>query len=401
MGVKGIGPRIFFHHTNTGGGGGVGGVNAIVMSHASRIQSASGARFWFDDITTPGHLREMIRRDQISGVTTNPAILSAAVAKGTYDHLIIDLISAGRSNEEIAYAVNAQAIKELADVLMPVFDEAEGGTGFASIEVDPRLANETAPQVKQGLELFRSIDLPNIMIKIPATRAGAGAIEGLTAAGINVNATLIFSEEHYLAVAEAYINGLLAAWDAGRPLKDTHSVASFFVSRFDAAIDPKLSDPELQGSAAVAQAKRIYQLYRTIFFGVDRMAAGRSKVGQLSDWFALMRNKHEANVQTLLLASTSTKNPAYHPAKYVLEILGPHTINTLPPKTLEVVRTINDYETPSLIGVDTDKAVAHLQALKEMGVDVNLIGEELQLAGANDFVAKYEQLLAAIESKRN
>lgn len=387
-------PRLYRSNVGDIPGGGGGGTR---FTNAARIQRAiRNLRFWYDNIPASlKDLQRMIKQDLISGVTTNPAILANAIKSGIYDKLILRLAAQGKKAEEIAYAVNARGIKALAKTLLPVYEKAKGKTGFASIEVDPRLANETDPQVKQGLELFKLINLPNIMIKIPATEAGVKAIQELTGQAVNVNATLIFSEAHYLDVVEAYLNGLAIAHIDKKPLERIHSVASFFVSRFDTDIDKRLADNAgLQGKAAVAMAKRINQLYRQIFFGE---AGGNNRVAALRrNWKALKQKG--ANVQTLLLASTSVKNPSYAKTKYVLDILGPDTINTLPPATLDELRGVNG-EVPVTLTVGVDEAVGHLQTLMGLGIDINKVGQELQDQGLGLFVKPYLELLAAIEAK--
>ena len=294
------------------------GSNALHRLHTEHDQSP-----WIDfidrDLITSGKLDQMID-DGIRGLTSNPTIFAKAVATGQYDELVRREIAAGDDARQIYEEIAVADVGDAADLLRRVYDEADGADGFASIEVEPDLADDTAGTISRARELWKRLDRPNVFIKIPATEAGIPAIEEAISEGINVNVTLMFSVDVYRRVARAYIAGLRRRHERGDPIDRVASVASFFVSRVDTKIDPQLeaigtrSALEARGRAAIANAKLAYEAFVEIFHGTefaDLRAAG-------------------ARVQRCLWASTSTKNPNYRDVLYVEELIGPETVDTMP-----------------------------------------------------------------------
>jgi transaldolase len=268
-------------------------------------------------------------------------------------------------------------------VLRPVYDATAGVDGMVSLEVSPDLAHDSEATVREARELNARLNRPNVMIKVPATQACLPAIEQLIADGLNINVTLLFSVERYQAVAEAYMRGLERRVKQGQPLERIASVASVFISRVDAALDPLLADkhPELQGKIAIANAKLAYQRFKEIFEG-DRFAALREA---------------GARPQRLLWASTSTKNPEYPELLYVETLIGPHTVNTMPPAVYEAFR---EYGTVAqTLEQDVAEAKAQLAALPGLGIDLKAVTERLEQEGVAVFVKAFDNLLEHLESK--
>jgi len=355
-----------------------------------RDLTALGQSVWLDyirrNMVRGGELQKLIDRG-LRGLTSNPSIFEKAISGGTeYD---ADLRSAIRSDPDMPAPqlfehLAITDIREAADVLRGVYDETDGTDGFVSLEVSPHLAHDAEGTLAEAGRLWNAVDRPNLMIKVPATPSGAEAIAQLTAAGVNVNATLLFSVAHYEAVARAYVQGLARASDVRR----IASVASFFVSRVDTLVDAKLDTldtPEasaLRGRAAVANAKLAYQRFLEIFHGPA---------------FEALRARG-ANVQRVLFGSTSTKDPAYPDVKYVEELIGAETVNTLPPETIDAFLHHGKAEVTLTRDVDVARDVmARLQAI---GIDMNQVTEELQRDGVKKFADSFDQLLAALETKR-
>ena len=295
--------------------------------------SAAGVSVWLDDLSRDrlqsGNLKELIDTRSVVGVTTNPSIFQAALTSGTaYDAQVGELAAAGADVDTTIRTVTTDDVREACDVLAPVFTASDGVDGRVSIEVDPRLAHDTAKTVSQAVELWKIVDRPNLLIKIPATLAGLPAITAVIAEGISVNVTLIFSVDRHRAVMDAYLAGLEAAAAAGHDLAKIHSVASFFVSRVDTEIDArldKIGTPgalALRGKAGLANARLAYAAYQEVFEGGERFEALTSK---------------GARVQRPLWASTGVKNPDYPDTLYVTELVAANTVNTMPEKTLEAV----------------------------------------------------------------
>src|SRR5512141_848532 len=287
-----------------------------------------GQSLWYDNIQRQllesGELKAMIERGDIRGVTSNPSIFNHAIAKSTdYDDAIKPLAWAGWDAEKIFWQLAIEDIRASCDAFSPVYEETNGGDGYVSLEVSPFVAGDTEKTVAQAEQLWVRVARPNLMIKIPATEAGIPAIRKAIAAGLNINVTLIFSLARYAEVMNAYLSGLEDRVAAGHSIDHIASVASFFVSRVDTKIDPRLPDgSDLKGKAAIANAKLAYDQYQQTFAG------GR--------WENL--KVKGARVQRPLWASTSTKNPAYPDTLYVDNLIGPETVNTVPPQTLESVR---------------------------------------------------------------
>jgi transaldolase len=354
-----------------------------------------GQSIWLDyirrDLIRTGELKRLVEEDGIRGVTSNPTIFEKAIAGSTnYD----DALRALHANNPKADARNLyeglaiEDIQMAADVLRPVYDETGGADGYVSFEVSPNLAHETHGTISEAKRLREAVDRPNVMIKVPATREGIPAIEELIAVGVNVNITLMFSMSHYEAVARAYLRGLERCADPAK----VASVASFFVSRVDTMVDRALETlgtaqvqaKTLLGKIAIANSKMVYQRFLQIFHG---------------EGFAAMRQRG-ARVQRPLWASTGTKNPAYSDVLYVENLIGAETVNTLPPETLNAFKDHGKVEGET-VKDSLDAAAAALGRLKALGIDLGAITEKLQQDGVAAFAASFDQLLAALEKKRN
>lgn len=356
---------------------------------------ARGQSVWLDEIRrewlTNGDLARWIERG-VTGVTSNPTIFERAITTSpAYDAAIQAHLARDPEIETTALyeALVIEDIQIAADLLRPVYEATEGADGFVSLEVSPHLAHDTEGTIAEARRLWRAVDRPNLMIKVPATPAGIPAIEDLIAEGVNVNVTLIFSPAHYEAAAEAYWRGLRRRAESGQDLRSVASVASFFVSRIDTAVDralEALGAPEaraLLGRIALAVARRIYRRFRERFLPhafPDLAARG-------------------ARAQRVLWASTSTKNPAYSDVKYVEGLIGPDTVNTMPLATLQA------FEDHGRVSGDTalegwEEAEADLLALARLGIDLEEILERLQAEGVDAFRRSYETLLEALERKR-
>ncbi len=342
-----------------------------------------GQSIWLDYIERglldDGGLAKLIGEDGVTGVTSNPSIFHQAITRtGQYDGAIAELADAGASTDETYFRLVIDDIRGAADVLAPVYDASDGADGYVSLEVSPHLANDTAESIEQAHWLWKQVDRPNLMIKIPGTLAGLPAITRLIADGINVNVTLLFSVERYRAVAEAWLAGLEARSAAGQPL-DVASVASFFLSRIDSAVDEKLP-ADLQGKTAIAAARDAYRVY-------EAMIAD-------SRWQALAQAG--ARPQRLLWASTSTKNPDYSDVMYVDELIGAETVNTLPPKTLEAYR---DRGEPA-VRIRDGKAAEVLDSVARSGVDLEETALQLEEEGVDKFIKSFDALMEALDGER-
>jgi transaldolase / glucose-6-phosphate isomerase len=350
-----------------------------------------GQSVWLDFISRSvlrtGELRRLVDEDGVSGVTSNPTIFQKAMAAGTdYDDQLRRRLAADPAIDTAGLfeAAALDDIRDAAAVLRPVFDRTDGGDGFVSFEVPPSLAHDTAGTVAAARRLWNTLSLPNVMIKVPATAAGMPAIEELIANGVNINVTLMFSMDHYVRVAQAYIHGLERC---ARPAR-VASVASFFVSRVDTVVDTlleRIGTPEalaLRGRIAVANSQAVYQRFREIFHGAP---------------FAGLRARG-CRVQRPLWASTGTKNPAYRDVLYVEELIGPDTVNTMPPETIVAFR---DHGRPRP-AVDENPGAARdaLRHLAALGIDLDAITATLQSDGVVAFAKSYDELIAALDGKR-
>jgi len=347
-----------------------------------------GQSAWLDYIRRAliisGELKRLVDQYAIAGVTSNPTIFNKAIAGSTdYDEALRSLVEGGeRDPKALFLRLAVDDIGMAADVLRPVHDSAEGGDGFVSLEVSLNLAHDTAGSIREATELFRRLARPNVMIKIPGTPEGVPAIEELTAQGVNVNVTLLFDVKAYEQVALAYTAGLERRLAAGQPVENVSSVASFFVSRVDTAVDALLPESSpLRGKAAVANAKRAYQAFKRLFSGPrwERLAAAG------------------ARVQRPLWASTGTKNPSYSDILYVEELIGPHTVNTMPESTLQAFADHGRVR-PTL-EADLDEAERTIDLLAEAGVDLKEVTAKLLDDGVAAFQADFERLLDGIDAK--
>lgn len=352
--------------------------------------SELGQAVWFDYIrrsfTRAGDLQALIDQG-VRGVTSNPAIFEKAIAgSDDYDEDIQRLAAENRSVNEIYEALAIEDIRQAADLLRPLYDRTDGRDGYVSLEVSPTLAHDTSGTVADAKRLFAATDRPNLMIKIPATPAGIPAIESVIAAGINVNVTLIFSLAQYEAAAGAYIKGLEKLLKAGRAIGQTASVASFFISRVDTAVDAaleKIGRSDLQGTTAIDNARLAYARFREIFAGDrwDRLAAAG------------------ARVQRPLWASTGTKNPAYSDTLYVDNLIGPDTVNTLPPATLKAF--IDHGRASVTIDKDVAAARSRISALADIGISLETITKQLLDQGVDAFAKPFENLMRSLEEKKD
>jgi transaldolase len=347
----------------------------------------AGQSIWYDfirrDMLTGSGLKDLVASG-IRGVTSNPSIFEKAIADSNlYDDQIAAL--EGMAPAEIFETLAIQDIRSAADILRPVYEASGGHDGYVSLEVSPELAHDTSATIADAMRLWTEVDKPNLMVKVPATAAGVPAIEELTAAGLNINATLMFSLSDYEAVAMAYIRGAERAQDPSR----LASVASFFVSRVDATTDAALERVgtdralSLRGKAAIANAKVAYLRYQELFEG--------QRFDQL----------RSANVrpQRVLWASTSTKNPDYNDVMYVEDLIGPNTVNTAPPNTIDAFIDHGTVHIDSLL-VGMEEAVRFIDSLPDDGVDFDSITQTLQVDGVESFSDAYSSLLGAIAQKQ-
>ena len=360
------------------------------MSDNLKKLSNEGVSIWLDDISRErlrtGNLADLIRDRQVVGVTSNPTIFAKALSKGSaYDEQVRDLAVRGVDVEEASRAITTYDIRWAADVLRPVYDRTDGLDGRVSIEVDPRLANDTGKTVAEAKALWWMVDRPNLFIKIPATPAGLPAITATLAEGISVNVTLIFSLERYGQVVDAFFEGLEKARANGHDVSKIDSVASFFVSRVDTEIDKrleKLGNTGLSGKAGIANARLAYELFE------NKSATDR--------WTAL--KNAGARPQRPLWASTGVKNPDYRDTMYVEDLVAPQTVNTMPEPTLDAVADRARIEGDTVRG-HYDEAHAHMAALKEVGVDYDDVVRVLEDEGVEKFAASWTQLLDSIKTE--
>ena len=334
---------------------------------------AAGTSAWLDDLSRAAlttTLPERIARQEVFGVTTNPAIFQAAITKDPSYKSAIES-NKDLSADEIVERLTTEDVREACKLFRPIFDATNGVDGRVSIEVDPRLAHNTAETVAQAKRLWEIIDQPNLMIKIPATRAGLPAITEVIASGISVNVTLIFSLTRYAEVIDAYQAGIEKCSNPSV----VHSVASFFVSRVDSAVDKLLTDGSLKGKAAIANARLAYELYMEKF------------------------KNYPHNHQRPLWASTGVKDPSYRSTMYVDSLIAPNTVNTMPPTTLDAVIAAvieaEDTITPNIAQAKED-----LLAIAERGIDLIKITDELEADGVDKFMASWDVLLAEVEKAK-
>lgn len=356
--------------------------------------SAAGVSVWLDDLSRDrlrsGNLQELIDTRSIVGVTTNPSIFQAALSKGTaYDAQVTELADRGADVDAVIRTATTDDVREACDILRPQWTKSNGVDGRVSIEVDPRLAHDTDKTILQAIELWKIVDRPNLLIKIPATMAGLPAITAVIAEGISVNVTLIFSVERHRAVMDAYLAGLEAARSAGHDLNNIYSVASFFVSRVDTEIDARLEKIgtkealELRGQAGVANARLAYAAYEEVFGSGGRW----TPLAQSGAW-----------VQRPLWASTGVKNPEYSDTLYVTELVAPDTVNTMPEKTLEAVADHGRVVGNTIEGTAFESQ-AVFDKLEAVGIDLDDVFRHLEEDGVDKFEKAWQELLEATQTQ--
>jgi len=359
-----------------------------------------GQSIWLDYISRSlidrGKLREMINLG-LRGMTSNPTIFDKAVSSSPdYDGKISALVYTGKSTFEIYDELTVKDVQDAADIFMPVYEDTEGLDGYVSLEVNPKLAYNAQDTVKEARRLHQKVNRPNVMFKVPSTKEGFSAIEELIASGININITLIFSLGQYTDTANAYIKGLSRLAGEGGDISKVRSVASVFVSRVDTKVDKLLEDriadaagrgekeelSSLRGKAAVANCRLIYRRFREICSSQD---------------FKKLKAKR-ANIQRVLWGSTSTKNPAYSDIKYVTELTGKDTVNTIPQNTFEAF--LDHGEARDALGSDYSSARMTIDNLRKRGIDVDEVCEQLLKEGVIAFERSFDSLLHTIEEKR-
>ncbi|MEU8851620.1 transaldolase [Streptomyces sp. NPDC048564] len=368
-------------------------VSTEVTATAGALKRLSdeGVSIWLDDLSRKriesGNLAELIANKNVVGVTTNPSIFQAAIGSGEgYEEQLADLAVRGVTVDEAVRMMTTADVRAAAGILRPVYDATEGRDGRVSIEVDPRLAHDTTATIAEARQLAWLVDRPNVMIKIPATKAGLPAITEVIAQGISVNVTLIFSLERYREVMDAYLAGLEKAAAKGLDLSAIHSVASFFVSRVDSEIDKRLAaigtDPAraLKGRAALANARLAYEAYEHVFSG-DR-------------WTAL--GGARANRQRPLWASTGVKDPAYKDTLYVDELVAPGTVNTMPEATLNATAD-HGVITGDTVSSGYAQARADLAAVEALGISYDEVVTRLEDEGVAKFEVAWQDLLDAVQ----
>jgi transaldolase len=355
--------------------------------------SEAGVSVWLDDLSrerlTSGNLQQLIDTRSVVGVTTNPSIFQHAISHGdAYTRQLTELAEHGADADAAIRTVITDDVRTACDVLRPQWESSGGVDGRVSIEVDPRLADDTEATVRQAAELWKIVGRPNLFIKIPATTAGMAAITATVAEGISVNVTLIFSAERHRQVMDAYLAGLEIARDAGHDLAGIHSVASLFVSRVDTEVDQRLeaigteAAMALRGQAGIANARLAYAGYQDVFEAGTRYAA-LSYVG--------------AHVQRPLWASTGVKNPAYPDTRYVTELVAPHTVSTIPEHTLEAVADHGVIVANTISGTAAGARTV-LDNVRAVGVDLTEVFNALENDGVAKFATSWRQLLDAYQT---
>ena len=362
----------------------------------------SGQSIWYDgverELITSGELKRLIDVDELRGVTSNPTIFEKAIdSSDDYSDQLREQAERQKSASEIYEALAVRDIQMAADLLAPVFDKTEGIDGFVSLECSPLLAHDTAATIEEVRHLWRVLNRKNVMIKIPATPEGFPAIEQCVYEGININITLIFSLASYKKTIEAYLRGLERRAAKGKPVDRIASVASFFVSRIDTAVDKRLQEriaragrvkekeklESLLGRGAIVNAKMAYQIFKEAFHG---------------ERFATLRTQG-ARVQRPLWASTSTKNPAYSDVYYVEALIGPETVNTLPPATLKAFRDHGRVRLSLEENLEEEGAV--LARLEEAGISLDEVTQQVLDEGVSLFAKSFEKLMKAIQLRRD
>ncbi len=358
-----------------------------------------GQSVWLDymqrSLVTTGELQRLIDNDGLKGLTSNPTIFQKAVeGSADYDQLFREWAPKGASGGEVFEVLAVRDIGDAARVFRPVWDRTRHRDGYCSIEVSPTLAHDTGGTVAEAHRLWKKLGVPNVMVKIPGTVEGVPAIEQCVAEGLNINVTLLFSQEAYVAVAEAYIRGLEKRAARGEDVSESASVASFFVSRIDTLVEKTIASrektatpqqkalfDEIAGKVAIANAKQAYQKYKTLFSGPR--------------WEALAARG--AKTQRVLWASTGTKNPKYSDVLYIDELIGPDTVNTIPPATLDAFRDHGKVRRTLDQGLDQADAV--MRNLEQSGISMKAVTDQLVAEGVKAFSDSFHQLLSAVEGR--
>lgn len=370
------------------------------MSSLHELQKY-GQSIWLDFITrqfmAEGKLKKLIDEDGLSGVTSNPTIFQKAVTGGpAYDDTIRRGLAEDKPAGEIFEALAIEDIQNACDAFRPVYERTQGEDGYVSIEVNPHLARDTEGTQEEARRLWRSVNRPNVMVKIPGTKEGLPAIEQSLGEGININITLIFSLKRYEEVIEAWLKGLNRLASAGKPVSSVSSVASFFVSRVDSLVDKSLEEKiaktggeekkileNLLGKAAIANAQEAYRIFEKTLAGPVYKAL----------------EMKGARVQRPLWASTSTKNPKYRDVVYVEQLIGKHTVNTLPLPTIDAFR--DHGQARRTLPADPAAAALVLKGLSRVGIQMDQVTRQLEDEGIKLFTQSYDELIQSIEKKRD
>ena len=359
-------------------------------NHRLQALHDAGQSIWLDYIDRTmlhnGELKRRLTDDVLTGMTSNPTIFQKALAEGDAYDAQLRAAPVSLSTAELFELVETTDVRDACDIFADVYERTDGKDGFVSIEVSASLANDTAATVAEAQRLWKTVSRPNLLVKVPGTEAGARAVRELITDGINVNITLLFAVAAHERVIDAYIDGLEARVSKGQPINRISSVASFFVSRVDTEVDKRLeaiggSARQYEGKAAIANAKMAYQLFVTKFGGAR--------------WGAL--EAKGARVQRPLWASTSTKNPAYRDVLYVETLIGPNTVNTMPPKTIEDFR--DHGVVARTVDADMDQVRAELAGIASVGVDLNDVTAKLLRDGVSNFEKSFASLSAGIDTK--
>ena len=356
------------------------------MTAITQQLTDAGVSIWLDDLDrsriTTGNLAELIATLNVRGVTTNPSIFEKAITSGSDAYAAQLATLKGANVDDVVLALTTEDVRNACDIFAPLAKSSDGIDGHVSIEVDPRLAHDTQGTIEAARKLWRTVDRANVLIKIPATKEGLPAISTVLGEGISVNVTLIFSVDRYREVLEAWMSGLEAAHAAGHDISRIHSVASFFVSRVDVAVDPRLDTigtPEalaLQGKAAIANARQAWAAFGE--------TAASQRVAQL--------RAKGAHVQRPLWASTGVKDPKFDPTMYVMQLVGDPCVNTMPEATLNAVRDQGQFAGNTLDGTLAD-ANAVWRSLAAIGIDQAEVCEQLETEGVAKFMEAWQTLL--------
>lgn len=349
--------------------------------------STFGQAIWLDyirrDLMSSGKLRRLIEEDNLRGITSNPSIFEKAIAQSNlYDEDIQFMVREGKDAKEIYETIIQRDVRDAADAFRSLYDKMKAKDGYVSLEVNPHLAHDTQGTIIEARRLWKSLNRPNVFIKVPATLEGLPAITQLISEGVNINVTLLFGLPRYQEVAQAYMAGIEKRVDQGQPIEQVASVASFFLSRIDTLIDPILDKIIEQGGEKAVLAKKIH----------GQVAIASAKVA-----YQMYHERVDARGQRLLWASTSTKNPAYSDIKYIEALIGPDTINTLPLETLETYRDHGDPK--QRLQEKLDEAHWVFKQLRTLDINIDDITQQLEDEGVDKFKKSFDQLIVLLEKK--